>query len=515
MGIDTLLDIISLVVRETQISIDTNSDKMILDMLDMFESKSTKWKRSDSGLIKRLIAMIKEMIETRITGESIDVKGIHRRLSLLLVRDDELMDSNDGELLVSMIDNITKVPKDLEEAAIEVKRLKSFISGIYSKEKVKRIASNMSLSITNDEIENGDVFGFIDSNISKLEEVRKNSGKSDEAIIGEIDLGNENAIDTIVNTIVNKYVFKTGIRAMNRMLQGGHRTSEMCIIAARTHNYKTGLALSNFIGMLMNNKPRKVKKGIKPQAVWMSFEDELSSIIDSMYNIIFMTENGDYAKIVDVSLETKVQFVKDKLESTGFHVMILRVNPTLWSYKDIFNKLAVYTSVGYDPQIVVVDYLDKLPTTGLYTGGTMGSEKKDLIKRVKNLSSALDIVFISPWQLSPAASTLLKDGMSQKDLLGFIHDKGFYQGSSTLSTEIDLEIFSNKVPLGNGRYALHVHKGKHKIPQVLENEKDISFFLPFPKQGMIQLDEFMDGDISKNKLEELRDSSGVEEDNPF
>jgi len=491
-----LLDIITLIIRETQIGVDTNSDKMIKSILDIYSNDGKKWKRRDGSVTKKIVALIQEMIETRELGEELDLDGIRRRLTLLLSQDEDLKYSDDSDVILVMLQSITNPIESREQCEDEIRRLKSYITRSHAKEKIKQIfnSKNRVLSQSGDV---GEVFDFIDSTIEDLDRIRATSSKSDEAVMGEIDLSSDNLEKETESSVVIKHVFKTGCKALNRMLQGGIRTSEFTTVSGLSHNYKTGFTLMTWLGMVLNNKPRKCEKGMEPLAVWLSFEDDLINIIESLFRMIYISENGSDPDLGTMSLKGMIDIVQTRLQASGFRVKILRVNPSLWTYKDIFNKIASYKSKGFETQIMVVDYLDKLPSTGL-GNGIMGSDKKDLVKRVRNHMAGLDIAFITPWQLSSGANGLLKDGLGDAELLSHIWDKSYYQGSNTLNTEIDLEIFVNKALFKNNsvaKYWLNVHRGKHKIPSVIP-EDDMSTWLPFPSRGMIPLDEGTDKDIS-------------------
>ena len=491
-----LLDIITLIIRETQAGVDTNSDTMIESILDIYSNDGKKWKRRDAGATKKIVSLIQEMIETRKLGEELDLDGIRRRLTLLLSQDEDLKYSDDTDVILTMLQSITNPTDTKQECEDEIRRLKGYITRSHAKEKIKQIfnSKNRALSASGDV---GEVFDFIDATIEDLDKIRATSSKSDEAIMGEIDLASEDLEKETASSVTEKHVFKTGCKALNRMLQGGIRTSEFTTISGLSHNYKTGFTLMTWLGMLLNNQPRECEPGQEPLAIWLSFEDDLINIVESLFRMIYMTEEGKDPDLGTMSLKGMIEIVQSRLQATGFRVKILRVNPSLWTYKDIFNKVASYKSKGFDTQILVVDYLDKLPSTGL-GNGIMGSDKKDLVKRVRNHMAGLDIAFITPWQLSSGANALMKDGLGDTEFLSYVWDKSYYQGSNTLNTEIDLEIFVNKALIKNNpqaKYWLNVHRGKHKVPSVIP-EEHMQFWTPFPKEGMIPLDEGTSRDLS-------------------
>ena len=501
-GVELLLDIVTLIIRETQINIDTNSDVIINEILDMYHKDAKKWRKGNSDTIVKISSLIKSLLETRTNGDEIDINSLSRSLGIILLNDEDMADSESGDIVRDIISSITS-KKSSEDIESEIKRLKRIITNIYTKEKIRRVISSKSLELNKNDVEHKAIFEYLESTVSELESIRAKSNIADEAIMAEVDLSATDLLDTINETIIEKHIFKTGFIGLNRMLQGGIRTSEFTTVSALSHNYKTGLTLSIFASVLLLNKPRPPKDKKKPLAIWLSFEDDIINIIEHIYRLIYITESNKNPDLTTTKLSDMIKVIQTRLQATGFNVKILRVNPAEWSYKDIFNKVNSYNAKGFEVQILAVDYLDKLPTTGLSTNGPLGSEKKELVKKVRNFMSGLDIAFITPWQLSSGANNLRKDGLADKDFLKYIWDKSYYQGSSTLNTEIDLEIFANKVKVQNGFYALNIHRGKHKLSSTLTDEKDMNIYIPFPKQGPIPLDVMRGEESSVYDMNEL------------
>ena len=77
-------------------------------------------------------------------------------------------------------------------------------------------------------------------------------------------------------------------------------------------------------------------------------------------------------------------YVYEKLRSTGFEIKFLRVDPTKWTYSSIINKILDIEADGYEIEMLMLDYLGMIPTTGCNQTGPMGSALQDMFRRMRN-----------------------------------------------------------------------------------------------------------------------------------
>lgn len=330
-----------------------------------------------------------------------------------------------------------------------------------------------------------DINQFITEFVGQLEPLQVSNSSKDPAVISEIDIGDDDGLHKLFNDIKNDSngaaVYKTGWGDLDDMLQGGFRPGLSCIPALQ-HKYKTGFSLSIFKGIALNNKPQTTPENKKPLMLRISFEDKLEDNLQFLYQSLKYDETRQPVKMMDVSTEEMSAFVKDKLQVNGFHIKMLRVDPTQWTYKSICNKIIELESQGYNIEILVLDYLGLVPTTGCLAVAGVGSDLRDLFRRIRNFISPRKITCITPHQLSTEAKQLLRNGIPEDRFVCEINEKGYYAGSKQLDQELDLEVYIH-IFKHNKEWYLSAQRGKHRIPTIVPDMYKY-FIMKFPTNGM-------------------------------
>ena len=145
-----------------------------------------------------------------------------------------------------------------------------------------------------------------------------------------------------------------------------------------------------------------------------------------------------------------------------------------------------------------------IPTTGCIKDGPMGTDLRDLFRRVRNYMSSKHILTITPHQLSSDSKRLIRNGVPDVEFVKEINGKGYYSSSTQLDQEIDLELYVHIATLNRKKY-LTVQRGKHRLPTTI-SEDEMFFLLPFPKKGPIK------HDVNGPKIS-MRSLSEASEDN--
>ncbi len=496
--IDVLLNAISLIYRESNAKDNSITSKdLIYKVLDVIEpNKKFSLSGGDNNTLENLLSYVKELVDNYKEGDIIDKQMIIQSVSLTMVEQDEVL-----KIFIDGLNNID----DEKTLANRINQLKRFLYGYYREIKLQKIASSVLFNITQrrGEIKNFDE--YIEKVKQDLEVISTDISSMDPAVVDEIDLADSEALSVVVDSVkdglASGTVFKTGWKALNEMTQGGIRKSEYFSIGALPHNYKTGFSLSVFVSILMFNQPVLKDPEKKPLAVWISLEDPIKNILEFIYILLHMSESGKMPSLGSVSTDEVITYVQTRLKRNGFDVKILRVNPTEWTYKDIINKVITYGTQGYEVQVLGVDYLYMIPTTGCNTSGPTGTDIRDLIRRVRNFCSSQNIAFMSPVQLSPAAKQLTRSGIPPFSFVKEVANKGYYSGSTQLDQEFDLSVIVHKVTMNRKSY-LTVQREKHRLPTTVEDEK-LYFFIPFPKKGAIPFD------VDKDTAISMRDPSEI------
>jgi hypothetical protein len=358
-----------------------------------------------------------------------------------------------------------------------------------------------------------DVNVFISDLITKLEPYQSDAAIKDPGILDDLDIGNDFKLNEIFSSIkkINKgdKIYRFGWEGLNIMTQGGIRPGETMVISALQHKYKTGFSLTVFKQLALYNKPLTTDITKKPLLLRISFEDDLTLNLQFLYQSLKYDETREDVDVRNVSSEEMASYVKARLQVNGFHIKLIRVDPTQWTYKSIFNKIIELESEGYNIEILMIDYLAMVPTIGCVSTGALGTDIRDLLRRVRNFCSFRGIAFITPHQLSSEAKQLLRSGLPEDQFVKEVTEKGYFAGTKQLDQEMDIEVYIHLFKHGKDSY-LAVQRGKHRIPTIIPEEHKY-YLMKFPK-GM-PIPDSVEG--IKDYYRKLPSSSSNQDDSLF
>jgi hypothetical protein len=348
-----------------------------------------------------------------------------------------------------------------------------------------------------------DINAYIAEVIGQLEPLQMMTGLKDPSVLSEIDIGDEGQVSVIFDSI-NKnsdgvIKLKTGWQRLNKMLQGGFKRGEFCVIGALQHKYKTGFTLSLFTQIALYNKPHMKDASKKPLLLRISFEDDLELNMQFMYQLLKYEETRQpvIIKRNDPHHDVMAAYIKQRLQINGYHIKMMRVDPTQSTYKHICNKIVELEANGYEVHLVMIDYLGMLPTTGCINSGPIGTDVRDMFRRIRNFCGPKEITVITPHQLSPDAKQMVRGGTPEDQFVKEIAERGYWSGSKQLDQEMDLELHIHLFKHQKETY-LAVQRGKHRLPTIV-NDEDKYFLLKFPAKMPIPSD-INDEDSSYSKL---------------
>lgn len=340
---------------------------------------------------------------------------------------------------------------------------------------------------------------FVANFRAALEQYETNIKEKDPAIVGVVRLSELDKIEEIFKQAQelnnDAGIMKTGWQALNRMLQGGFRRGEECVIGALQHNFKTGFTLSLFKHLALYNTPYMLDPKKKPMLLRISFEDPLSLNLPFLYRNIKENETLEHANVTATPAREMASFIQDKLTINGYEVIIAYVNPTLWGYRDLQNYVSSLENEGFEIHVCMVDYLNMLSRTGLDNTGPMGTNIRELFRRMRNFFVPRKTIFITPHQLSTEAKMLIRQG-NEENFVKDVAGKGFWDGSKQIDQEVDLELIIHKV-ISDGKAWLCVQRGKHRLFTQVKEEHKFTV-LPFHDVGDIR-DDINGRDSSRKK----------------
>lgn len=364
------------------------------------------------------------------------------------------------------------------------------------------------LRFEREKIEN--ISEFIATVQAELEPYQSASIAVDPAIVSSVDLNDPESVNNVMNQAreLNNEdgIMRLGWQGVNRMLQGGVRRGEFGVIGALQHNFKTGFTLSVFKHVAIHNKPYMIDPKKKPLLLRISFEDPLSLNLPFLYRNIYENKNLKMADLQNLSIEEISAYIVSELTINGYHVKFLHVNPSMWTYRSIQNKILELEAEGYEIHLCMLDYLAMVPTTGCNENGPTGSAMRDMYRRMRNFFSAKKIACLTPHQLSTEAKMLIRNGMDEQ-FVKEIANKGYYDGCRTIDQEVDFELYIHIVKV-DGRSFLTIQRGKHRVIKQTP-EADKFCVLPFNDVGDIR-DDINGPDTSTKKPGATRMADGSE-----
>ena len=341
----------------------------------------------------------------------------------------------------------------------------------------------------------GDIGKFATETISQLEPFQTDVVTKDPAIISSVNMSNKEEVEGVFNSIQEatsgESILRSGFQGLNRALDGGFRRGEEWVFGALQHDYKTGHSLSVFMDIPLFNVPVLKDPKKIPCVVRISAEDPLEQNFQFMFQrlkgIEAMNEGKTYTQeemnelLKTVSPVEMGDYVQSKLRANGYEVFFFHVNPSMWTYRDICNKVLELEADGYEVHVMQVDYLLKFPTTGC-DGKSAGEDIRNMYERIANFMKAHNVLFITPHQLSTDAKMLTREGRQDfvKELLG----KGYYAGCKQIDQVVDGELFQH-IEIVNGISYLTVQRGKHRKIGVTP-QKHLYYVLEFhPVFGLL------------------------------
>lgn len=406
------------------------------------------------------------------------------------------------------------IDREMDEGSIKrtVLGIRKYLNDFFREHEIieKFKKASQTLLFKRDSIK--DIRTFVREFSTEIEPYQIEANRKDPAIVDSVDIGDDAAMTAVCKAIQEMgnqtTILKTGWQDLNAMWQGGVRRGEFITVQALQHNYKTGFSLTVFKQLCIYNTPILDNPNKKPLMLRISFEDSLAMNIQFLYQNLYQNENdGALPDVTSTPIGEMVAYVKQRLQQTGYHVKLMRVNPSEWTYRDIQNTVLELEANGYEIHCLMLDYLPMIPTTGCEQGPA-GVDYRDLVRRMRNFCSARKIACLTPWQISTEGKNMLREGRT--DFVKAIAGMGYYSSSKQIDQEVDLETVIHIEKL-NGDSYLTIQRGKHRLPTNISDSLKY-FVLPFPAVGSI-----MD-DLNKPRIGRRKVGGGVigsGEEQPF
>lgn len=331
---------------------------------------------------------------------------------------------------------------------------------------------------------------FVREIVAELEPFNGSNNSSDHAsMVDNINLSDVNSVKEALGRSQNELamdgVMRTGWQGVSRMLgqHGGHRRGEMTVVGALQHNFKSGFMLNILKHTALYNTPYMRDNSKIPLLLFVSFENSATDNLMWLYVNLKENETGEACDVQNVNLEEAAAYVSERMERNGYKIKMLRIDPSDYTFHDMFDLVKSLEAEGYEIHQFICDYLNMMSKKGT-SGGANGADIRDLFRRVRNFMSPRGINFITPHQLSPDAKALVRMGV--EDFVKEVANKGYWDSCKAIDQEVDLEIIIHIVKI-NGESFLTIQRGKHRKVQITL-EKDLYTVLKFSPIGGIRDD---------------------------
>jgi hypothetical protein len=375
--------------------------------------------------------------------------------------------------------------------------IRSSLTAYFRERKVDEIINKASYRMKFERDKIGNVNQFVAEVCSSLEPYQVEAGKKDPAIISDVNMANLSDVSGVFNDVKNQAegttILRTGWQGVNRMLDGGFRRGEEWVFGALQHNYKTGTSLSVFMDTALFNVPVLTDPNKKPLLLRISCEDPLALNFQFMYERLRAMEGLPADNVTQLPPEAIAEYVQSRLFVNGYHTQFMHINPSMWTYRSICNKVLELEAEGYEVHMCMVDYILKIPTTGC-DGKAAGEDIRNMYERLANFMKSHNVAFLTPHQLSTDAKMMIRDG--RQDFVKQLVGRGYYAGCKQLDQVVDGELFMH-IEKVNGKSYLTIQRGKHrKIGQT--PDEHLYLVLEFGPHGI--LPDINGPDTSRKKV---------------
>jgi len=505
MDARTILSKVVTLIYRSRLVNNVENDDLIKTVLNTIKTDSPEFNFLGNNSIKNFKEACLALLEDK---DPIPKEVLIPQLSLIL--------ENDQKLLAVLKEAIETEHDEASSKRIVASHIKT-LNNYYREQMATELVGKMSYDLKFNRNKIGNFSDYLKNAITQLEPLTNMvSSLKDPAIVNEVDFENPESVNIVFEEVRslnnNTGVYRTGWQAVNRMLQGGFRRGEAIGIEALQHKYKTGSSLSFYMQVALHNKPivtkEEAEQNKKPLLLRISFEDSLTNNLQFMFQYLKAVEGQPVSQkdFASISSGEMTEYILKRLTATGFHIKMMRVDPSQWTYSHIMNKIIELEAQGYAVHILMIDYLLMMPTTGCVQGPA-GTDKRDLVRRMRNFCSARNIALLSPFQLSTEAMQLIRNGVPEHQFLNDIAEKNFTDSSKTIGQELDLEILVHIFTHKRKKY-LAFRRGKHRLPTVVAEEDKYCMYR-FPGLNIPVLEDINSDDTSFTKLpKDYEDGSG-------
>tara|TARA_Y100001956_G_scaffold82973_1_gene107684 strand:+ start:90883 stop:92400 length:1518 start_codon:yes stop_codon:yes gene_type:complete len=490
---ENLLDAISLLYYQSH----KGSDSYVTELC----RKTIEGVKIPEGLLERdskreILLSLKTAAEWALDTKNLKRDVLLKKLSFALGKD---MEASFKYIEKSLVEKPTKDEIDesirhykssLQSSEIE-KDFRKYLSNtfndtLFNKGKLKVSEVALAIQQSLDKYARKDGVGF--ENVS--------------GVMGRMSMQDADSVKAIYDEAQDESsdvgILKLGWKGVNRMFgwHNGLRRGDMWMVAAMQHQWKTGFTLNMARHLASINVPNSHAEGKKPLMLHVSSENALTDNALLLYQGYHENETGEPVDIRAINPDEASKYVIEKSKINGFNFDMLRVNPSDFTFMDLFALVEQYEQDGYEIYSITFDYLNMISKKGCMTGA-QGMESRDLFRRVRNYMAEKKILFITPHQIASDAKNLLRMGVD--DLVKELKGKSYWDSCRTLDQEVDGILichieFANGVPY----YTIQLEKHRRSGAPTPEEHRYVCYRMHVA--GAVRDDYYLDTCTALSKV---------------
>lgn len=238
----------------------------------------------------------------------------------------------------------------------------------------------------------------------------------------------DDVFDTVVRDVSRKLkdksrVFKTGIKALNKILSGGFHSGRLYMFLGISGGFKSGLLLTVAKWMKLMNPEMRPKRNPEatPAVLFISNENALEETVERVFNMT--VPNVDIASLTPEELIHKLR-TEGKMSITdenGTDLIFRFYRDREIDTNDLYGIIEDIENNGKEVVSLVLDYIKRIKATESGHGDER-IELKNASNELKSLAQNLDIPVVTAMQINRAGNANIEMGMTQskKDLARFV-----------------------------------------------------------------------------------------------
>ena len=334
-----------------------------------------------------------------------------------------------------------------------------------------------------------------------LNEARKIKNVQNVRSISLMDEDFDAKILDTVSTLKNpSRCFKTGIKALNKLLSPGYESGRCYYYCGTPGGFKSGLLLKSAVDIKKYNKGIKVKKpGKIPAVLYITLENSVAETVERLFNMTTVADN-----IRQFTPKQVLKMLKEdgqmSLKGTDDIDIIIKYYGNMEiDTQDLYTIIEELEDDNREVICLIVDYLKRIRSA------MPAKDEKEMLKNVTNefanLAKDLDIPVISAHQVNREGARTIDAAMeNNKTDVGRLLGRGNVGSAFEVLENADWFCFINKeIKRGTNRVYLSFKRAK------IRGREDglLGYFNhPFVENNGMQLmdDIYLDESLSEESL---------------